>query len=898
MVGFSGRLVVDGGSELSEDLLRTAIKFADTVRTTKQKLGLSTTIRATTFPDGTSCVVADLAGIQIMRISPPSFGRTTYTYFGDRIKEYRTTNVVDLVNGKVDSPSLVSESVSLRASDGKATTEEVEVIREFTSCSYAEDRYLDGERRFRLAIPPHETFRPAEPPLIPQSQYRYVRASQYSGAMRRAIQVLLGIGKVISPNWAERWALENEKAPLSQKEITYDEFYRVIEETFSRDEVRSSYGLDTLSNELRSTQVSYDYRFAKTHGITFSSDGYPWLIQISSLGVHAIPFYMDPVSLTPAGRKRYLEVSPELEDFFDEFKGFPAFLDFPAGEELEKYINAGEALELVSEEDMAEFYDKGAFSSDVGWSFNEAGSVAYNCAVGYREPGFSTGNLYKLDLKIDAEPDLPELEGANAVLAGYAREEYEVRKCRRMEERDAERLVREFERDPEAGRQAFDDFAVEPPTFATGSLTLEREGILYHPAIPKAQPQIKFPETLVNGLISFDFGPYTSEARASGLGDKCDAPMFACHIDDSLHIVNYFRDARPRTHRPSTSTRRPCQYEGRWTVETEASPPYVAGNFYSNVWDTREKIVSGGSKSVYDGKKRTVYNFVTTEYFFSNCFSESTYIEFAVNYTSESYSSRTLENAVAIPFHTRDCYAVYTEDVTYGVTKTTGQYGETLLSASRRRTWYVYNFVWHWSGGSCTRFPQKRPAGQSVCVAIVVDEKDITQPSGGSSNVEPSCGYYDDVEGLYYHACPPTKYPGDPMPVVDAPWGNGVIGSIWYGPYFDVPSSSRTSQEENEIAYEALLFISGAPGGVIELKKDTIKGPGVSSFDVPVSFWWFNFSPDPDSLATPFMGVTQNCLGQVVINYHEDIDGSTTGNYGPQENMYGSVYTTYTGVVE
>ena len=870
MVGFAGRIFLEGDVDEAKALVGDAMKLAETLHAWKNTQRINNVTKSFSLRGGAYCVVADLQHIRALQIVTPVSNVRTVPDVDYSWSVPDVTGVIDVVSGIVTSPTIVRQTVELPGPNNTTVFQEVDVLNGFTSTTYASDRYTDIERRRRLAVVEDSMFQQAitNPALmdVVWSEHAHAKPSQYSGAMRRVVQFILGVGKIIRPTWEERWM--SQQTPKRG----YIEAKQVDPETNLYDTVESGFGL--YYEDPVETKLYYDYRFAKTHGISFDLDNKPWLIEISAGGVLAMPLYLDPVSTMVEGRARYLEVNPELEDFIDEFGGIPLGVSFPTGAALVEWKRAGEVVELLNASAMGEFYGNSMFSSAIGWSFNSRGTEARNCCVGIQN-NLSTGNHYRINIALQRETFV-ELTGARAELSGYFTEVYKINKCRRMTELQALEVLRLLQRDPEAGRQAFDNVTVTPTLLGTASLNLVRSGTLFHPARPRGQLQIKFPEPLIGGLVSFDFGPYAIGAGVS----QCDAPMFVCFIDDEPEVVNYFYDARPRSTPPPEYTREECQFNGIWTVTTYGGSPSIHGNFYSSRWDWREEITPDIAVTTYDGRKIGTLGYAATEYFFSSCIWVSSTTWFAIKIKTQTAAGRSRGVAVAVPFHDRDCYYMVKTDGVSGRGYSTGITTEG-TPGPQIQLWKLYNFVWHWrDAGLCIG---NINAGSIGCVAKKFGDWEY-----------PSCVDDKIPAEIQYAVCPPSGYRQDleNLTVYAPLWNNAVIGSAYFGNVTKPTSYSTSTPPRSESACEIRLITNSGLGEIIA-KKESVVAPD----ETTLSNWWFRFSPDPDDGSMPWMGVSESCLGEAIVNYHTDMDANQTGHVGGPSTMYGGAYSCYTGVI-
>lgn len=215
------------------------------------------------------------------------------------------------------------------------------------------------------------------------AQYKEICSSMYSGLMAKAVQVILGYGKLQSPSASEIHRIDG-------------------------------------------VQVKYNWRWAKCHGIVRGAGNALWLVEISvTNGVLAMPLPM--FKNTVVGTPVYQSLVKSKQDVLREtallFGGLPSGGTFPTGGELTAALASGDVLRLATAAHMAPFFDKSYYSSWMGWSFNLGGvgvtPQAHNTC--YTAEGVATGFHYKIVFNIGKKksrrlPNEPIAEG-NATLS-------------------------------------------------------------------------------------------------------------------------------------------------------------------------------------------------------------------------------------------------------------------------------------------------------------------------------------------------------------------------------------------------------------------------------------------------------------------------------------------------
>jgi hypothetical protein len=872
MVGFSGRIMLEGDVEGARAHLDAVMKLANTLGQWKQTQGISSVTKAYDLGGGAYAVIADLSNMRAMQIVVPPAGTSVVFPVSERTSFYpNRVGVADVVSGRVSINTLETVTETVTNNDGSVSTVVYDLLKGFVPTTPTENRYTDRFRRKRLAIEESPLFaKVGADPAIKYSQYAHVCASNYSGGMRKVVQLLFGMGYVLQPTYEEIWGATLNKPSLSEELTPVG--------SLTAQKTRSSFGLYD-GQDVVSIRVEYDYRFPKTHGVTFDSTGVPWLIEVGTRGVHAMPLYMDPVSQTIEGQKRYKEVSPELTEFLEEFNGIPLGVNFPVLEEFTLWKNAGEVVELISGAAMGGFYGKSAFSSILGWAFNSRGTEAHNTVHDVGTGGVKRGYHYKLSINLVRATKLSALSASRGELAVKFTKLYEIKKCQRMTELEAATILMTYKLEGDtAGRKAFDELVVASNLQGTAVLTAVKTGYLYHPALFRGQPQIKFPEPIVDGLVSYDFSP--AEYPFSGTAPRCDTPMFVTVIDDNVETVNYFYDPNPSPQMVAENTRGECQFTGSWTSSvTFSSGQRVCGNFYSARWDWRKELSYEESFTKYTGKKLSVQGEAKVNEFFGMCITVSTVVKFWITSTTTATSAKSLDVSVAIPFSDRTAYYMAKIESNNGTSVTESGYTEQ-TTGPHYELWEIYNSLWHRVAGC-----GKPYNGTINCIAKKVYEWDVD-----------SCVSEDVADQFFYTLCPAVVYPNTKL-TQTATWGQGILGSVVWPNIQNPRSYSTLVKPAISVTSYEIRMVNDSGLGEFVCESATVNNASMW-YDTNMDGWWWRSSPDEQSGATPYMGVMSSVLGQPIVNYHTDMDQATTAHAGEPDNMHASTYACYTGVIE
>lgn len=231
----------------------------------------------------------------------------------------------------------------------------------------------------RLSVAPGPAFsewRTSGTSTVQFSQYQIPRSSQWSGTMKKVVQVVMGFGR-ISKN--------KLRDPNRPHETTG--YMKEVDEN--------------------GVQVRFDYKFMRTHGITRGEDGRLWLIEISAgRGVVAMPLPIYPGSDKPdfllrAERRGDTAMVTALE----ELGCLPTGEGFPTTPALfNNKVANGEILQLIPASGLEDFYRMSGFSSICGWSFTDKGDQAHNVGYWYpeEEDGYQRAAWYQINIKIGA----------------------------------------------------------------------------------------------------------------------------------------------------------------------------------------------------------------------------------------------------------------------------------------------------------------------------------------------------------------------------------------------------------------------------------------------------------------------------------------------------------------
>ena len=213
---------------------------------------------------------------------------------------------------------------------------------------------------------------------------RWPKPSMYSGAMKRLVQAMYGMGTV-----------QRVAGDENSEEAAVVDF-----------PVENTYGYAWLSTD-------GIHKVGETH----------WLIRISKTeGVLAIPLPLFECTTNDAFINAIAEIG-DLDTFavLNEFGGLPTGDNFPTGEELEIAVEGEAVLRLLSSSDVGAFFVfsgsllggnaivKNGYFANCGWAFSNTGEAkeAHNTCWWYSRPDISQADWWDGGWYFDGNMDAP-----------------------------------------------------------------------------------------------------------------------------------------------------------------------------------------------------------------------------------------------------------------------------------------------------------------------------------------------------------------------------------------------------------------------------------------------------------------------------------------------------------
>lgn len=372
------------------------------------------------------------------------------------------------------------------------------------------------------------------------SQYESEYPTWFSGAMAEFVQVVAGYGRQDFDNLPDN-ALEQ-----AQMNIPAEIYSKIVDELA----VKGISITDTLTHQ--TGRIYYAYNFYETNAIGFASDNRPWLLNIASNGVWAMPLPMIPETTTQAFKDYIVSVGDtEILAILDRFGGMPSGAGFPQGDDFQTLVKAGVIIRVC---DTANYSKNNPYSPYLGWSVNTKASEGFVTCYYYDDATWmAVGNTYRMQLNLAPinqiqmptdDPYLNQVKAYVSKLLSKLTEDTLQNKAIKLKLARADynllkdRALRPSEEEIEI--DFFRNYQALPIANHAGNVSLYSSGFLYNYNKGRYAPQIKFPTFWEErGCTSFIFldqygGNYNGDAP------DCDTIMFVYFVGDTAKRVNYF----------------------------------------------------------------------------------------------------------------------------------------------------------------------------------------------------------------------------------------------------------------------------------------------------------------------------------------------------------------------
>lgn len=683
-----------GAEAATEEDAAAAELLARRVTNFKTVSGLDSFKMTRTLPSGAIAIAVDMGGVFRVIIQPrPQQAPTEET--DGLAKTYIPMLFCGVINSGV-----------IRPGDGVRIKLTSETRRRLVSYSPGDQQPLPPQsvslQRFVIEHNGRVSeLRPKEPTAYITTQYSNQRPTWYSGAMAEVMQIVGGYGRQTLKDLPDN-KIERARLMLPAKVA------KKIEAELGNTRLPGYLGLPPKSGEFQ-----YDYKYNATNGVGFDGQGKPWLLQVSTRGVYAMPLPTIPATTTKAFRDFVDEVGDdEIKWIINRFGGMPSGESFPLQEkDFESWRRAGVIVKVC---DAGDFYNHLAYTSAIGWSFNSKGSEGFNTCYDYEE-GIGFGMSFKLRMGLGAAQndgklpvafdleDPEDMQRLNSYLSMLYRQlpDNTARalaikyKLRRVPVSDV--LGRANNSGP-GEVDYWDNLEVAPIASHSGSITEVGRGRLWHGATPRFQPQIKFPEPFLGGCVSHDFGRL--EGFAPPADPRCNTVMFGYYIEDSLKVAKYFLDPSGYT-RKVDDNYEDCMIVGSWERTVTEGSTELLGHFYTSDFDELEAAapITTVTTTVGTGLGYDAKPYFAFDHFLAMCGTiwRNRYFQHKVKETRTSGFSKSV--AVCIPYLSRNALLHAHKEATTGVWEIEKLNVYSITDPNTYR-YFTYDWVFAWIGGN------------------------------------------------------------------------------------------------------------------------------------------------------------------------------------------------------
>lgn len=715
----------------------------------------------------------------------------------------------------------------------------------------------------RLAVEPYSVYagdlgNPTEGSPRTYSQYTRLKPTMFSGTMRAVVQVLMGFG---------RGTLRNGRTVsiYDQKPAVDPLRHRPTITRYNRDVLRDGF------------QVRYDWRFTRTHGITYAADGRPWLVEIGIVqGVLAMPLPLNAASTVLAFRRR-LEKAIDMEALavLDRFGGFPTGESFPPSEQIEAWIRAGRILRLATHDDLAPFYAHTAYSQAMGWAFNLRGDEAHNTGWRYGDDDVQRGVHYMLPLTIGATRsvaragDVGGLTRSFRALPTSDARDAAIWKLDRLSVDQLARANDELDRyGAEDALTYVDSLVLEPIAFGSSHLSQVSEGALWFP--PRAKQETgtvaRWPDADLGLLVAHSMKPASSAAPEP---KRCDTTIHVFFAGDELKWVKFFREVETT---PGTSTDDfdACMYIGQWAQHVDGGQIGIPAMFYTNDLDDREELAESTTDMSVRGVDLGYCRIVANDDIINPSQGSASRVKrFRLTTDTRTVTSSGKGTGIAVPFYDR-------EAVFYAVQKTSEASSHSVSTGDRELAdpWfcnYKRNFPGYYGSytGSGTASDPWRPLRLQDVNGYGPNEFRTANPNSPQ---------YDDS-----NACRDMADSG--------PWvfgGDNIDAKLYNipAPPIPVPVNEQVGPTGH---YEVFLLSSSGFGTVRTLAMDTVN---FGEWGIP--------SPDAGDGASSdqYIECTANAVGDAALSrFSTNLNGGLRVLGGPNWPGLEEGFLTFVGVI-
>lgn len=639
------------------------------------------------LPDGGQVMMYDMGGVfRAVAVKPSMIDDVPHTH------DYMVHSHIPMMYSGVIVKSMV------RADEGVAMQITDWTRRRLTN--YHKEKKAPKQLELqRFVIDYHDRvqeFKPNPPPPQKHTQYTRQRPTWYSGSMAKVMQIVGGYGR---QDFKELPQNDREQAKITLP----DDIKQRIDNELNNKILPAYTGYPAISG-----QYQYDYKHRLTHGVGFDDVGGGWLLSMSAKGVYAMPLPVIPATTTPAYREWVESVGDtEILSILDTFGGLPSGESFPSNEQdFRAWERAGVIIKVC---DMADFYSHLPYSTGCGWSLNTLGTDGYNTCYDYNDNGMVVGFTYNMTLSLKSVADGGRLPSNAKTLHDNQAEKlanYLSELTQKVDKNTAKGASIRYKLRRHTDKELYekigmsvddwDNLTLPPIAKHTGQVRQVYQGLLYHPAPPNRQPQIKFPEPMLHGCVSFDFSILDGYDHPT-TAPVCDTVMFAYYADDDLKVVKYYYNGQKFT-QERESTFEDVMIVGNWYEITYGKTSGMMGNFYHSEIDDRQAVSDTMTRTDIVGNDMGYGNpaFTTPPVLWKwGSLSRARYYSYRT--TVKSVSNFSLSVAICVPYFARNA-VIYA----YGDHSQSEYFGDKLerRSVADPRSYgiWTYDPIFHFRG--------------------------------------------------------------------------------------------------------------------------------------------------------------------------------------------------------
>ena len=418
------------------------------------------------------------------------------------------------------------------------------------------------------------------------TQYLKLRSTWYSGAMSEVVQIVGGYGKQDFTELPDN-PIERKRFKLPRQALDS------AREHIANQRLPAYDGVPDIEGKHQ-----YDYKHGQCNNVSFDDTGNPWLLQINSSGVYAMPLPLIPATTSPAFRNHIQDVGDdEILHILDRFGGMPSGETFLTGADFQAWYRAGVIIKVC---DTKDFYEHQAFYAACGWSFNSTGTEGFNTGWSFDNQGLRHAYGYKIKLDLKGAVNNGWVKNARdfsdenqrlmqryiKTLFGMIRGSGHKERAIRYKVMNApEDILLTQAKSGSYNVAYWENLIAKPIADHKGNLSQVSKGAMYWGSPnPLSFGALKFPELRGRGCESFDM----TMPDYKGSKVRSDTVVFGCYVNNQLTVIKYFIDER-RFQQTVDSNFEKVMIVGQWEETRTNSTSGLMGYLYTTAFDDRRE---------------------------------------------------------------------------------------------------------------------------------------------------------------------------------------------------------------------------------------------------------------------------------------------------------------------